>query len=154
MSSLLTFTKDEDGDKPTLGQFTQGSMAPHLDQLRMFASLFAGETGLTLDDIGFPSDNPSSAEAIKAGHETLRLMARKAQRDFGVGFLNAGFAAACLRDGYGYSRRMLYLTKPKWAPIFEPDISQISGVGDAVLKLQQSFPNYFTEEKLEELTGI
>lgn len=154
MSSLLTFTKDEEGDKPTLGQFTQGSMAPHLDQLRMFASLFAGETGLTLDDIGFTSDNPSSAEAIKAGHETLRLMARKAQRDFGVGFLNAGFAAACLRDEYGYSRRMLYLTKPKWAPIFEPDISQISGVGDAVLKLQQSFPNYFTEEKLEELTGI
>lgn len=52
----------------------------------MFAGLFAGETGLTLDDLGFVTDNPSSAEAIKASHENLRLIARKAQRTFGTGF--------------------------------------------------------------------
>lgn len=154
MSALLTFSKDDQGDRPTIGQFSQGSMSPHIEQLRMFASLFAGETGLTLDDIGFPSDNPSSAEAIRAGHETLRLMARRAQRDFGTGFLNAGFLAASLRDDFPYSRRQLYLTKPVWEPIFEPDASQISGIGDAILKIQQAFPDYFTEEKLEELTGI
>ena len=45
MSSLLTFTKDDMGDSPMLGQFSQQSMGPHLDQLRMFASQFAGETG-------------------------------------------------------------------------------------------------------------
>lgn len=62
MSSLITFTKDEEGDSPSLGQFTQQSMTPHTDQLRMFAALFAGETGLTLDDLGFATENPSSAE--------------------------------------------------------------------------------------------
>ena len=81
-------------------------------------------------------------------------MARRAQRDFGTGFLNAGFLAASLRDDFPYSRRQLYLTKPVWEPIFEPDASQISGIGDAILKIQQAFPDYFTEEKLEELTGI
>lgn len=154
MSALLTFTKDDDGDRPTIGQFSQGTMTPHIEQLRMFASLFAGETGLTLDDIGFPSDNPSSADAIKAGHETLRLMARRAQRDFGTGFLNAGFLAASLRDDFPYNRQQLYLTKPVWEPIFEPDASQLGGIGDAIIKIQQAFPEYFTEEKLEELTGI
>ncbi|MBO5070498.1 MAG: phage portal protein, partial [Roseburia sp.] len=130
VSAMLTFTKDEDGDKPTLGQFTQQSMSPHIEQLRMFASLFAGETGLTLDDLGFVSENPSSAEAIKASHENLRLTARKAQRNFGSGFLNVGYLAACLRDNFPYQRRQLYLTKPTWEPIFEPDAAMLSSIGD------------------------
>lgn len=86
VSSFLQFTKDQDGDSPKLGQFTQPSMSPFTEQLRTLASGFAGETGLTLDDLGFVTDNPSSAEAIKASHETLRIAARKAQRCFGSGF--------------------------------------------------------------------
>lgn len=154
ISAMLRIDKDEDGDKPTVGQFQQASMQPHLDQLKIFAGLFAGETGLTLDDLGFPSVNPSSSEAIKAAHENLRLAARKAQRDFGVGLLNAGYLAACLRDGQSYKRNQLYNTHVKWAPIFEPDMTSLSGIGDAVMKIQTSFPDYFNEERLNELTGI
>ena len=154
MSSLLTFTKDEDGDKPTLGQFTQQSMSPYTEQLRTFASLFAGETGLTLDDLGFVSDNPSSAEAIKASHENLRLTARKAQRTFGSGFLNVGYLAACLRDDYAYQRRQLYLTKPSWEPIFEPDAAMLSSMGDGIIKVNQAVPGYFNQDNLRKLTGI
>lgn len=154
MSALLEITKDEDGDVPKLGQFTQQSMAPHLDQLKMFASLFAGETGLTLEDLGFSSGNPASSDAIKASHESLRLKARAAQRSFGSGFLNAGYLAACIRDKQAYKRSQFYLTTPKWEPVFEPDSSAMSGIGDAAIKLQQSFPEYFTEEKLRDLMGI
>lgn len=154
MSAMLRIDKDDDGDKPTVGQFQQQSMTPHLDQIKVFAGMFAGETGLTLDDLGFPSQNPSSSEAIKASHESLRLTARKAQRDFGVGFLNAGYLAACLRDGVDYKRNQLYETTVRWMPIFEPDLSSLAGVGDAVQKIQTSFPGYFDEEKLNELTGI
>lgn len=154
MSSMLRIDKDEDGDHPVVGQFTTVSMTPHTEQLRMFAGLFAGETGLTLDDLGFPSQNPSSAEAIKASHDSLRLSARAAQASFGVGLLNAGYLAACIRDDYPYLRRQLYETTPKWRPIFEPDAAMMSGIGDAVQKIQTAFPDYFTEEKLRELTGI
>ena len=154
MSSLLRIDKDEDGDKPQVGQFQTAAQTPHTEQLREFAGLFAGETGLTLDDLGFPSQNPSSSEAIKAAHETLRLTARKAQRTFGTGLLNAGYLAACVRDDYPYLRRQVSNTRLQWAPIFEPDITALSGVGDAVQKIQTSFPDYFTEDKLRELTGI
>lgn len=129
-------------------------MTPHTEQLRMFAALFAGETGLTLDDLGFVTDNPSSAEAIKASHETLRLMARKAQRNFGSGFLNAGYLAACLRDSQRYRRQQLYLTKPQWLPIFEPDASTLSLIGDGAIKLNQAAPGYMDEERLHRLTGL
>jgi hypothetical protein len=154
MSMMLEITKDSDGDTPTVGQFSQQAMTPHLEQLRMFASLFAGETGLTLDDLGFASGNPASSEAIKASHENLRLRARAAQRSFGSGFLNAGYLAACVRDDTEYKRNQIYLTTPKWEPIFEPDAAALSGIGDAAIKLQQSFPDYFDEDKLRDLTGI
>lgn len=154
MASMLSFTKDEDGDHPIIGQFAQQSMEPHLAQLKMFASLFAGETGLTLDDLGFATANPASSEAIKAAHENLRYTARKAQRSFGSGFLNTGYLAACMRDNFPYQRRQFYLTKPAWEPIFEPDAAALSGAGDALLKLQQAFPDYVTDKKLYDLTGI
>ena len=154
ISSILQFTKDEEGDHPLLGQFTTQSVTPHMDQLRIYASLFAGETGLTLDDLGFVGENPSSAEAIKAAHENMRLTARKAQRNFGTGLLNVGYLAACVRDDFPYKRNQFYQTRARWEPVFEPDAAQLSGIGDAAIKIQQSFPDYFTEEKLHELTGI
>lgn len=154
MSSFIAMTKDEDGDSPKLGQFSQQSMEPHLAQLRMFASLFAGETSLTLDDLGFPSDNPSSQEAIKAAHENLRLKTRKAQRTFGSGFLNAGLLAACLRDDYPYKRAALAYTRPIWDPVFEPDASGLNLIGDGVLKLNQAIDGFVTGQVLEDLTGI
>ena len=154
MSSMMTFTKDEDGDSPTLGQFSQQSMTPHTEQLRMFAALFAGETGLTLDDLGFATENPSSAEAIKAAHENLRVTARKAQRTFGSGFLNAGYLAACLRDDYAYYRNQIYMTKPIWEPVFEPDAAMLSSIGDGAIKINQAVPGYFSKDNLRNLTGI
>ncbi|MGI6107982.1 MAG: hypothetical protein ACOX8B_08645 [Lachnospiraceae bacterium] len=154
MSSFLAFYRDEDGNAPTVGTFSQQSMEPHLSQFKLIASAFAGETGLTMDDLGFVTDNPTSAESIKASHETLRLTARKAQRTFGSGFMNVGYLAACLRDNYAFSRRAIYELKPHWAPIFEPDAVQMSGIGDAAIKINQAVPGYFDRDNIEKLTGI
>lgn len=154
ISSMLQFSKDDNGDRPTVGQFTQQSMEPHLAQFKMYAAAFAGETGLTLDDLGFATDNPSSSEAIKAAHETLRCEARKAQRTFGSGFLNAGYLAACLRDNYPYLRRQIYMTTPVWNPIFEADAAMLSGIGDGAIKINQAVPGYFNKDNLRNLTGI
>lgn len=154
MATLIAITKDEDGDKPTFGQFMQQSMTPHVDHLKMFASMFAGETGLTLDDLGFPTANPSSADAIKAAHDSLRLTARAAQRSFGSGFRNAGYLAACLRDEHMYTRNIACKAIATWEPIFEPDASMLSSIGDGVLKLNQAVDGYVDEETMGDLTGI
>lgn len=154
ISSLLTLEKDDEGDHPIVGQFSQASVQPHLEQIRMIAAAFAGEVGLTIEDLGFPQANPSSAEAIKASHSTLQLTARKAQRTFGSGFLNAGYLAACLRDEYPYKREAFYLTKPAWEPIFEPDMAALGLIGDGALKINQAIPGYFGAENMRDLTGI
>lgn len=154
MSAMISFTKDDDGDKPTLGQFVQQSMDPHVTMLRAFAAMFAGETGLTLDDMGFVTDNPSSAEAIKAAHENLRLEAAKAQRCFGVGFKNVGYIGACMRNGFDLNREEVAKTELLWKPVFEPDAAMMSSIGDGLIKLNQALPGYLTEERVHRITGI
>ena len=154
ISSMLQFDKDSDGDKPSVGQFNQPSMSPFTEQLRTAAAAFAGETGLTLDDLGFVTDNPSSAEAIKASHENLRIAARKAQKNFGSGFINVGYLASCLRDDYAYKRNQFYTVVPKWEPVFEPDAATLSSIGDGAIKINQAVPDYFTAKTLRDLTGI
>ena len=154
ISSMLQFTKDDGGESPKVGQFTTPSMSPFTEQLRTAAAGFAGETGLTLDDLGFVTDNPSSAEAIKASHESLRVATRKAQRNFGSGFLNVGYLSACLRDGVTYNRSQFYKTIPKWETIFEADASTLSSVGDGAIKLNQAIPGYIDKETMRDITGI
>ena len=154
MSSFLNISASEDGTKPDLGQFQQASLAPYIDEIETQASLFAGEVGLTLDDLGFSKSNPASVDAIRASHENLRLTARKAQRQFGIGFLNAGYLAACLRDDFDYNREVLYETKPIWEPVFEPDANAIGMIGDAAVKVNSAVPGYFNAENLRDLTGI
>lgn len=155
MSSLLEFGLNEDGqDHVKVGQFAQQSMTPHVEQLKMFAALYAGETGLTLDDLGFATENPSSAEAIKSAHENLRLTASKARRTFGAGLLNAGLVAASIRDGQPYDRMQLYETKLVWRPLFEPDATMLGAIGDGLSKLETAFPDAITRDVLTEFIGL
>lgn len=155
MSAMMKFSLNEDGqDHVRVGQFAQQSMTPHVDQLKMFASLFAGEVGLTLDDLGFPQSNPSSFEAIKAAHENLRLTAKAAHKSFNVGILNAGYLASCIRDNYAYTRQQITITKPVWIPPFPADVSMLGGIGDAIQKINTTIPDYLTNDKIMELTGI
>ena len=154
VSSMLQFTKDDDGEKPTLGQFTTSSMSPFTEQLRTAAAGFAGEMGLTLDDLGFVSDNPSSVEAIKASHENLRLAGRKAQRSLGSGLLNVAYIAACLRDDFPYARSQFINTTPIWEPLFEADANTLTLVGDGVIKINQAIPGYLDGKAIRNLTGL
>lgn len=154
VSSMLQFTKDAEGDSPNLGQFTTSSMTPFTEQLKTAAAGFAGETGLTLDDLGFVSDNPSSVEAIKASHENLRLAGRKAQRSIGSSLLNVAYLAVCLRDDFSYARSQFATLVPKWEPLFEADASMLSLIGDGAIKLNQALPGFINQETIRDLTGI
>lgn len=154
MAAFLKITQDENGEKPTFGQFQQASMTPYIDELRSKAAMFAGENDMTLDDLGFSTDNPSTREAIEAAHENLRATAESAWLDFESGFKNAAYLAACLRDGKSYGIQIMDEITCEWKPVYKPSPSALSGIGDAVGKIQTAFPDYFTEEKFRRMTGI
>lgn len=154
MSAMMAFAKDEDGNSPTVGQFMQQSMSPYNDELKTLASMFSGETGLTLDDLGFTTSNPSSAEAIKATHESLRLMARSAQETFEVGIINVAFLAKSLENDFQFKRSEFANLKVRWKPVFEIDATMLSGIGDGAIKINQAVDGYFDKATLEDITGI
>ena len=153
-SQFLEITRDDEGNMPQMGQFTQASMSPLVEQLNTYAKAFAGITGLTTDDLGFISNNPSSAESIKAAHADLERLANKAQETFGSGFLNVGLVAASLRDETHYKRNAFYETIPLWKPAFSMDNSAIGSFGDAVLKINQAVPDAINQKTIERMTGI
>lgn len=153
-SSLLRFDKDEDGDRPTLGQFQQMSFNDHIALFDNYVSTFSGMSSLTRDDLGFVTENPSSAESKKAALESLRVIAGKCQKDLSVGLINAGFVAACLRDEFNYDRKVVKDTQIIWKPLVEPDAATLSGIGDGIIKINQAVPGYFTAENLSDLIGI
>ena len=129
-------------------------MSPMVESITTYAKLFAGLTGLTVDDLGFVSDNPSSAEAIKAAHADLERTVAKAQDLFGSGFLNVGLVAACVRDAFHYRRRVLYETIPLWKPAFVMDNTALGSFGDAILKINQAIPDAIGAKTIERLTGL
>ena len=164
VSSLLTISASDGGEKPSIGQFTTASMSPFTEQLRTAAAGFAGEMGLTLDDMGFVSDNPSSVEAvcdllsmvhaITARRYSVRVAGGTAEIDPSAGLLNVAYVAACLRDEFHYARSQFVRTTVKWEPLFEADANTMTMIGDGVVKLNQALPGYINAETIRDLTGI
>ena len=68
--------------------------------------------------------------------------------------LNVGYIAACVRDDYPYQRKQLYLTKPSWEPVFEPDSTTLGLIGDGAAKINVAVPGYFDKNNIRKLTGI
>lgn len=71
-SILASTTNPETGEKPTFGQLQQGTLAPHVEMVRVLATQFSAATGLPVTDTGVVNDaNPTSSDAIEAQTKTL-----------------------------------------------------------------------------------
>lgn len=87
VGSIMASTDNpETGERPTFGQLSQGSIAPHVEMIRVLATQFSAATGLSVTDTGVVNDaNPTSSDALLAQSQTLVAMAEQ---------LNAGNASA------------------------------------------------------------
>ena len=77
-SILASTTNPETGEKPSFGQLQQGTIAPHVEMLRMLATQFSAASGLSVTDTGVVNDaNPTSSDAILAQSQTLIATAQQ-----------------------------------------------------------------------------
>lgn len=75
---LAATANPETGLNPTVGQFQQGNLGPHVEMIRMLATQFSAATGLSVVDTGVVNDaNPTSSDAILAQSQTLVLLAEQ-----------------------------------------------------------------------------
>ena len=90
---------DDDKVVPQVGQFQAGSTQPYFEQIRAYAQLLAAETAIPASYLGFQTDNPASADAIRQMEARLVKRAERRQRQFGRTWLEVARLSLQVRDG-------------------------------------------------------
>lgn len=137
IGKVWAITKDEDGDKPDVGQLTQMSIDQFETAKKDKARDFCAETGLTLRNLGYETANPSSAESLIAMSDDLLLEATSSQEEMGAQIKELAITLRLAIDDNNQIPDGLRSITPAWKPVFNVDIG---ATGDGVFKLLQAMP--------------
>ncbi|MFJ6599322.1 phage portal protein [Micrococcus luteus] len=133
MGRILGLPYNEENEvMPEVGAFPQQSMQPYTDQLRTYAGLFAGASGLPVTSLGIVSDNPASAEGVHAVREDLLVTARDATQGFTSSWVRTMQTAVQLKNNLAEVPEELLRMTVRWA---DPATPSRSASADAALKL-------------------
>lgn len=124
---------DDDGVMPQVGQFTANSPAPYFEQIRQYAQLIAAETAIPASYLGFQTDNPASADAIRQMEARLVKRAERRQRQFGRTWSEVAKLVLLVRDGVIPAEASN--VRPVWRDASTPTRA---AAADEVLKLIQA----------------
>jgi hypothetical protein len=135
LSKVLAISTNEDDEKPTVGQFQQLTMQPHMEMVRSDAALFAGETDIPVNALGIIHDNPASDAAMHTAFLELNKTAERAHDTLGAGWVEAMQMAVMVRDGLSEVPDELRLMRARFR---NPATPTRSAAADAVTKLVQA----------------
>jgi hypothetical protein len=90
---------EAEGVMPQVGQFQANDTRPYFEQIRAYAQLMAAETAIPASYLGFQTDNPASADAIRQMEARLVKRAERRQRQFGRTWAEVARLALLVRDG-------------------------------------------------------
>lgn len=124
---------EDENVMPQVGQFQANSPAPYFEQIRSYAQLIAAETAIPASYLGFQTDNPSSADAIRQMEARLVKRAERRQKQFGRTWSEVAKLALLVRDG-GIAAEAADL-RPIWRDASTPTRA---AAADEAVKLIQS----------------
>ncbi|WP_030319600.1 phage portal protein [Streptomyces flavochromogenes] len=130
---VLALERDEDGNVPTVGAFTAHDPSGQTKIIDLYARIMATQLGLPPHMLGYTSDNPASADAIRSSEAMLVKKAERRIRRFGATHREAMRLALWVRDGEPpeKSRRL----ETVWR---NPATPTIAAQTDAAVKLSQA----------------
>jgi hypothetical protein len=99
LGRFLMLERDKAGNVPELGQFPAHDMTPYTTVVNMFAKMVASVAGLPPHYLGFSSDNPASADAIRSSEVRLVKRVERKQRGFSGTWESVLRLALLIRDG-------------------------------------------------------
>lgn len=124
---------DDDGVMPQVGQFQANSPAPYFEQLRAYAQILAAETAIPTSYLGLQTDNPASADAIRALENRLVKKAERRQKQFGRTWTEVAKLSLLIRDGA--IPEEVNAVRPIWRDASTPTVAAST---DAAVKLIQA----------------
>lgn len=132
LGRILALSVDEDtGQAPTVGQFEGASPAPYIDLVKMYAQLVAGEAGLPAHYMGFVTENPASADQIRAVEARHVKRAERRQSAFGAAWRGILVDALTLTNGRDMTAELAGL-RMKWR---DPGTPTAAAAADRTMKL-------------------
>ena len=137
IGKVWAITKDEEGDKPDIGQLQQMSIDGFVEAKKDKARDFCAETALTLRNLGYETNNPTSAESLATMSDDLLLEATNSQDELGLQIKELCITLRMAMDGTNVVPAALNELVPAWKPIFQVDVG---AAGDAIFKLYQAMP--------------
>lgn len=151
LGKVWAVTKDEDGDKPDIGQLPQMSISQFSDQKKDLARDFCAETSLVLRNLGYETNNPTSADSLSAMSDDLLLEVKACQTEMGRQIKELAISVyMSVHDISSIPSKSRDLI-PAWLPIFQLDIGS---AGDAVYKLFQAMPELIGTVQSYQMLGI
>lgn len=152
LGRMLTLSRDEDGNLPSVGQFQQQSMEPNIAQFRMLAQAFASETSLPLRSLGVVGDNPESSDAIIEANKELELEIRHWE-DSSLSPAWRRLAVHALRvlDDSPAARAQYATLRPRWA---DPTTVSVIAAADALVKKAAVIPRLGETTVGQEMAGM
>ena len=153
-SILASTTNPETGQNPQVGQFSQGSLSPHVEMIRILATQFSAATGLTVTDTGVINDaNPTSSDAILAQSQTLVSLAEQLNRGNAESLKDIALMALAITK----NKTLEELTdeeKNIIAHFKNPAMPSVSMSADAAIKISTSRPDFSSTDVYLEMIGF
>ena len=153
-SLIASTTNPETGEKPTFGQLPQGSIAPHVEMIRVLATQFSAATGLTVTDTGVVNDaNPTSSEAILAQSQTLIGMAEQLNLGNGDSLRTIALMAMAIVNNV----RMSDLSEDELdvvAHFKNPAMPSVAVTADAAIKIASAREGFASTDTFLEMIGF
>lgn len=151
---LASTVNPETGEKPSFGQLPQGSIAPHVEMLRILATQFSAATGLTVTDTGVVNDaNPTSSDAILAQSQTLVTMAEQLNERNANSLRTIGMMAIAIANNTTLDK--LTETQQNIVAHFKnPAMPSVAVTADAAIKIASARQEFAGTDTFLEMIGF
>lgn len=153
VSEMFVATRDENGEIPTITQFSQQSMEPHIAAMESLMSRIAAETSVPVAAFGLSSNGYTSSDALRASSDDLILEAENLNRNNGKALVEVAKLALAV------SGNTTVANLPEYASMLEvhwvdPSMPSAASVADATSKLAGVVPEFAGTEVFWELNGF
>lgn len=151
MARVQVLEPNENGDIPSVGQFSQMTMSPHLEMYRQLAQNLCAATNIPQSAIGVFAENPASAEAMQAAEAALADEAEYQWRIFTAPLRRTLQNIIMVRDKLDEPPAESWKTSVKWTPA---RYSSPSSAADFAVKMVSAFPSLQESQTLMRRAGL
>lgn len=130
---VLALERDEDGNVPAVGQFAAHDPTAMTRIIDLYARIMSAQFGLPPHMLGYTTDNPASADAIRSTEAKLVKRSERRIRRYGAAWQQAMRLALWVRDGEPPDKTRRIETV--WR---NPATPTVAAQADATVKLVQA----------------